>query len=594
VTKRIGLLLAFCLLPAATGCQDNDPLRRVEPTAALDGTVVGPDGGRLRRTELVAMDFVTPKDGFLATRDRRLLASRDGGRGWQPVGPRRRFVELEFVTPRNGYALTPAGELLETKDGARSWRFVRAFPGEDAGGPFRPTVRFVDARRGWVIPSDQRIYRTHDGGRSWTRLAFRCGFVLGGASPAGKTTGYALCGGQPATIDQLKELYETRDDGNSWRLVARGHLCRGRRCRADEDVPRTGHASGLFFRSSRDGLMLASRLGIYRTRDGGRHWRTTLFTDDAFFVRTVSWPAPRQIFALLWSAGLLASDDGGKHWQQRYPAAQGPPEGPVSFSSPTDGIGAGKGGFFRNPGAILATANGGKTWTVRTVIRGVAVVQLVRVSQRVVWAVGTEWNRNGRGRLAILRTSNGGRSWRKLAAPRGVTAATLSVPAVDVAFLAPVLGSRLFRTTDGAKTWTAVRSNQGVAGAQFVTAKLGVAPRQDGGLAHTTDGGKTWKPVRIAPSLRVVGFAHLDDRHWWLAGLTCRRRSPRVAGKPSACIGGKRILRTSDGGRSWEAIRLAAWPGSADFDFVTATVGYAGNGSYRTTDGGRTWSPVDS
>jgi photosystem II stability/assembly factor-like uncharacterized protein len=165
---------------------------------------------------------------------------------------------------------------------------------------------------------------------------------------------------------------------------------------------------------------------------------------------------------------------------------------------------------------------------------------------------------------------------------------------VDVAFLAPHRGSRLFRTTNGGNTWKAVPSNHDVGGAQFVTAKLGVAVLQDGGLVHTTDGGKTWKPVRIVPSLRVVAFAHLDERHWWLAGFSCRRRSARVAGKPSACIGGKQILRTSDGGRSWEAIRLRTWPGSPDFDFVTPTVGYAGNATYRTTDGGRTWSPVGS
>jgi photosystem II stability/assembly factor-like uncharacterized protein len=537
------------------------------------------------------MDFTTPERGFLATGDGRLLATLDGGRSWHIVGPRRRFLALEFLTARHGFAFTRAGTLLETRDGGRSWHFVRAFAGGE-GVPVQAAIQFSDARRGWVIPSDQRIYRTHDGGRSWTRLAFRCGFVLGGASPAADTTGYALCGGQPATIDQLKELYETRDDGNSWRLVARGHLCRGKRCRADDDVPLTGHASGLVFRSPRDGLMLASRLGIYRTRDGGRHWRTTLFTDDAFFVRTVSWPAPRQLYALLWNAGLLVSGDGGKHWEQRYPAGPGRPQGPVSFSSATDGIGAGKGGFFRNPGAILATADGGRTWTQRSVLRGAAIEQLVRTSASVVWAVGNEWGRNGRGRLVIARTSDGGRRWRRLATPRGVAAATLSVPSADVALLAPSEGRRLFRTTDGGTTWTTVPSNRNVFGARFVTAKLGFAIQQDGELAHTADGGKTWEALPIEPSLRVVAFAYLDDRHWWLAGLTCRRRSPRVKGKPSGCIGGKEILRTADGGRSWEAIRLRRWPGSPDFDFVTPTLGFSGNGSYRTTDGGRTWRPL--
>jgi photosystem II stability/assembly factor-like uncharacterized protein len=591
-TKPIVTLFALCAVALTAGCKEDDPLRRIEPGAVRDGSVVAPDASRLRRMELVAMDFVTPERGFVATGDGRLLVTGDGGRSWRSVGARRRFVDLEFVTPRHGFTLTRVGTLLETNDGGHSWRFVRAFPTGGEGGPFVATVRFIDADRGWVVPFGGGIYRTRDGGRSWTGLRFSCGDdFLGGASPAGASTGYALCGGGPATIDQLKQLYVTYDGGDSWRLVARSHLCRGGRCRVHEDVPLTGHAAGLLFRSARDGLLIANRLGIYRTRDGGRHWRTTLFTDDAFFVAAVSWPAPRRLYALLGRGGLLASDDGGKHWEQRYPIGPGAPEGPVSFSSPTDGIGAAKGGFFRNPGAILATANGGKTWSVRTVIPGVTVMQLVRASRNVVWVVGLERLGVSRSRLVVLRTNDGGRRWKRRPTPRGVKAATLSAPSADVAFLATRDGRRLYRTTDGGTAWTPVVSDQNAFGAQFVTERIGLVLRQDGELAHTTDGGKTWKPVRIVGSFRVVGFAHFDDRHWWLAGLTCRRRSRRVIGKPSVCIGAKEILRTPDGGRSWDTIRLRTWPGSPDFDFVTPMVGYAGYGwyRYRTTDGGRTW-----
>jgi photosystem II stability/assembly factor-like uncharacterized protein len=594
-TKSIVVLFALCAVALAAGCKEDDPLRRIEPAAVRDGTVVPADESRLIRMELVAMDFVTPERGFVATGDGRLLVTGDGGRSWRSAGARRRFLDLEFLTPRHGFTLTRVGTLLETSDGGHSWRFVRALRGGNEGGPSLAAARFTDGDRGWVVGFDGRIYRTRDGGRSWTKLRFHCGDdSFGGASPADASTGYVLCGGVPATIQQEKRFYATHDGGDSWRLVARSRFCPGARCRVHDGVPLTGHASGLLFRSPFDGLMLANRLGVYRTRDGGRHWRTTLFTDDAFFVQAVSWPAPSRLYALLWRAGLLASDDGGKHWEQRYPVGPGRPEGPVSFSSPTDGIAAGKGGFFRNPGAILATRSGGRTWAVRTVIRGVAVRQLVRSSRNVVWAVGQEHAEEGRERLVVLRTDDGGRHWKRRTTPGGIEVATLSAVSPDSAFLAPWGGRELFRTTDGGATWTRVRSDRNALGAQFVTANLGVLLDRDGELAHTNDGGKTWKPVRIVPSFRAIGFAHLDERHWWLAGFTCRRRSPRVMGKPSVCIGAKEILRTSDGGRSWEAIRLRRWPGSPEFDFVTPLVGYAGSGPdrYRTTDGGRTWKPL--
>lgn len=47
-------------------------------------------------------------------------------------------------------------------------------------------------------------------------------------------------------------------------------------------------------------------------------------------------------------------------------------------------------------------------------------------------------------------------------------------------------------------------------------------------------------------------------------------------------------MRSGDGGRSWQRIALNAVPGVQPYDFVTASVGYAGD--ERTTDGGRDWT----
>jgi photosystem II stability/assembly factor-like uncharacterized protein len=60
-------------------------------------------------------------------------------------------------------------------------------------------------------------------------------------------------------------------------------------------------------------------------------------------------------------------------------------------------------------------------------------------------------------------------------------------------------------------------------------------------------------------------------------------------------VGLRTILRTSDGGRTWQRIHLDATPGVSEIDFVSRSVGYAKDpwgGLYDTRDGGRTWRYV--
>jgi hypothetical protein len=69
-------------------------------------------------------------------------------------------------------------------------------------GPFTRAVDFVDPEYGWVAPPDGRGCRTVDGVRSWQRLPFRSPFAFGGLSSLDPSTGFAACGGQPATIER--------------------------------------------------------------------------------------------------------------------------------------------------------------------------------------------------------------------------------------------------------------------------------------------------------------------------------------------------------------------------------------------------------
>src|SRR5690242_4645120 len=222
----------------------------------------------------MAIAFPTPAVGFMATRGGELRRTRDGGRPWRVVATGRRFVSLSFLSVARGFALTNRGRVAATTDGGRSWRVLHSFGKGGGDGPFPGAIQFVDAEHGWAAPAGS-VYRTTDGGSTWGRQRFQCGFALGGFSFVDARTGFIICGGQPATIEQEKSLYVTTDGGVSWRRRACVHAL-GPRCKGNLRL--SGYASGLAFRDGRTGLLISDRGGIARTRDGGRHWADSLFT----------------------------------------------------------------------------------------------------------------------------------------------------------------------------------------------------------------------------------------------------------------------------------------------------------------------------
>ena len=101
---------------------------------------------------------------------RRIAISRNGGRTWSRVR-RPRFALLaavDFVTPRIGYLLEQDGRLWRTRNRGRTWRELPGIGTDDAIG-----MAFSSRARGYLVLSrfgdDARGYllRTTDGGRTW-------------------------------------------------------------------------------------------------------------------------------------------------------------------------------------------------------------------------------------------------------------------------------------------------------------------------------------------------------------------------------------------------------------------------------------------
>jgi len=246
-------------------------------------------------------------------------------------------------------------------------------------------------------------------------------------------------------------------------------------------------------------------------------------------------------------------------------------------------------------------------WTMQTSgvterLRGVSAV-----SERVAWASGAN--------STVLRTVDGGETWQKL----HVTTDQLDFRDIDAidAQTAYVMGagngpaSRIYKTTDGGKTWTLQFKNEDpkafLDAMSFWDANHGIAfgDSVDGQLyiLTTDDGGHVWSRVP-ASSLPAA----LENEGAFAASGT----NIAILGKLQAWIGTgasakARVLRTADGGRTWQVSEtpLAAGPSAGIFSiaFRDAKHGVVAGGDYRkeqeavdnlavTSDGGVTWTLV--
>jgi photosystem II stability/assembly factor-like uncharacterized protein len=572
------LACAVALMPGCkSGKQDfAHPLQ-------LRGTVQKPDARRVTSGWVAGVDFVSANRGFVTTQEGALLETRNAGRTWVPLPRIRHLVDVDFTSARRGYAITANGTLLVTSDAGNSWRRIRRFAVSRYG---LPTVSFVDAVHGWALSSGDVMYRTRDSGRTWRRLSGPCrvGDHLIGPSFVNEETGYVVCGGQPGAGSQPKALWVTRDGGDTWTL--RSAVDFMHRPNPHRAMPAEGYAMRLDFQTPQLGLMSAARAGIFRTDTGGLTWKSVVTSDS---LGDFAWPAARRLFVVT-SAGLLRSDDGGRHWHRVFPRGFASPDNFYTFFSVRNGVAFGAPELLGNPQTILATRDGGRTWQRRGEIPLRGLVEQVFRFGRTVLATDQR---------TLLRSEDGGRHWKKLFALPSGSYGWFSFASETTGFVADDR-HRLLRSDDGGSTWELVSSHTReldrvvfVSPTDGFVVDYGPPPRDDGRkhpapparLLRSTDGGKSWTAVK-SPLENVTHIYALDERHWWLfANAGC--------GLGKSCSSSQ-ILRTADGGRHWDLIALPGEFASDPVSFVSPLVGFAGSplSLYRTEDGGVTWKYV--
>ena len=203
-------------------------------------------------------------------------------------------------------------------------------------------------------------------------------------------------------------------------------------------------------------------------------------------------------------------------------------------------------------------------------------------------------------RRGVFRSTNGARSWTSAGlvppasiggpAVPGVTALSVDprTPSTVYAGLndqwdgGPTYRRAVYKTTNGGKTWRALDViGQPVAISPTGPPILYAAAGGQGGtrLLRSMDGGRSWQPADSG----------LPSTYLWALAF-----DPATPGTVYAAMGQRGIFKSSDGGRSWRAVRVAVAYREATAIAVDPrhpqTV-YAGtdNGVIKSLDGGRSW-----
>lgn len=304
---------------------------------------------------------------------------------------------------------------------------------------------------------------------------------------------------------------------------------------------------------------------IYKSSNSGITWNklSGLIASDFRSIQVVS---PDTVI-LSNRYNLYKTFDGGQHWQSIVVNAEGNILNDISFVNSRLGFGTGYGA------SIYKTTNGGSTWT------------------------------------AVYPPNPSSWSWDKIYFVNK-----------DLGFAFYDSGITSLRTDDGGVTWTTFENVETIYTIHFVNDTTGFIGGEDGAIYKTTDAGVTWSVLNgtFKYGEAIFGLFFTDINTGYLvgldgrikkttdSGLTFQQYSPSyrdikglvfTSNETGYCMIWGDLLKTTDGGNTWNVIPSNMNGSFTSIDFVNDKIGYAifdiyQEEVYKTTNGGISWSLV--
>ena len=380
---------------------------------------------------------------------------------------------------------TNAQTFSENQYNALEYRLLGPFRGGRSaavtGVPNQPNLFYFGSTGGG-------IWKTIDGGRSWENISD--GFFGGsiGAITVSKSDPNVIYvgGGEKTVRGNVSSgygIWKSVDAGKTWTeagLKNSRHVPRIAVDPTNHDVVYAG-VLGNIYKPTQD-------RGVYKSTDGGKTWRKTLFANEnAGVVDLLIDPTnPRILYASTWRV-------------QRTP---------YSLSSGGDGS------------ALWKSTDRGETWTEISTKKGfpegtlgIIGVTVSPVNNQRVWAIVEHKDKGG-----LYRSDDGGDTWKQVNSERNLrqrawyyTRVYADTKNVDVVY---VLNVRYHKSTDGGKTFDTYNAPHGD------HHDLWIAPENpdrmiigdDGGAQVTYDGGETWSTYHNQPTSQF--YRVTTDNHF--------------------------------------------------------------------------------
>ena len=120
--------------------------------------------GAPSRAELIHLDFIDDKHGWIVGAEGAILYTFDGGQSWnrQRSDTSATIYHIDFRDEENGWAVGERGTVLKTSDAGHTWT-----PVESKVRSTLLSVQFVNDDDGWIVGRGGMVMRSDDGGRTW-------------------------------------------------------------------------------------------------------------------------------------------------------------------------------------------------------------------------------------------------------------------------------------------------------------------------------------------------------------------------------------------------------------------------------------------
>jgi large repetitive protein len=319
--------------------------------------------------------------------------------------------------------------------------------------------------------------------------------------------------------------------------------------------------------------------GVFKTTNGGASWASSSsgLPPNATINDVVADAGVPTTYYAATSNGMFVSADGGANWT---PASTGLTSSIVA-SVAADPFTPGT-AYAGTNGGLFKTTNGGVLWTtshagIPNTNFGFGRVVIDPTTPTNVYTVHA-------GQF-VYRSTNAGASWSlsSTGLSQGINWIAAS-PTTGSLFAGSSSKAGVFRTTDGATTWTSQNSGLRGLGISALTTALNVpqtiiAGANSGGPYRSLNGGDSWSSIGSSVSANVNAISTDATGQIIYVGT----------GTPAT------IYRSADGGANFTSRNIGSPSNISSIAMVPSApdvVYAASNGVYKTSDGGTTWSPT--